>query len=266
MSYKLNIIICFFAFICRAEIKDSVGVLEQNGKKYIIHEVLPKETLFSVARKYNVSINEIKADNPEIAQGLKLNQKLKIIRKSTNENEVSMPQNENYVLHKVETGQTLYAISKKYNVSIDNIKKWNGLEQNELKLGSYIIVGEKSLSTMAAESKITEKKTEISTAKITENETSKSESKKNTNGVFSEKGTASMFETKDGELYYYVMHKSAPIGTIIKITNANDESIFARVIEKLPNSENNLIKLSKVSFSKLGLLNNNTIKIDYAVD
>jgi LysM repeat protein len=44
------------------------------------------------------------------------------------------------IIHEVKPREGLYSISKKYNVSIDQLKKWNNLESNELKIGQQLII------------------------------------------------------------------------------------------------------------------------------
>ncbi|MDZ7774135.1 MAG: LysM peptidoglycan-binding domain-containing protein [Bacteroidales bacterium] len=43
--------------------------------------------------------------------------------------------------HVVRPKETLYAIAKKYNASINDLKAWNNINQNELSVGSTLIVG-----------------------------------------------------------------------------------------------------------------------------
>jgi membrane-bound lytic murein transglycosylase D len=52
-----------------------------------------------------------------------------------------LPNPVNMATHVVEQGQTMYFISKKYNVPVDSIKKWNNLLDNNLKIGSTLIIG-----------------------------------------------------------------------------------------------------------------------------
>ncbi|MEM6395804.1 MAG: LysM peptidoglycan-binding domain-containing protein [Bacteroidota bacterium] len=44
--------------------------------------------------------------------------------------------------HTVTKGQTLYALSRQYDTSVDQIKQWNGLSSNEIFVGQQLIVGE----------------------------------------------------------------------------------------------------------------------------
>lgn len=267
MTYKIIVWSVLAAIVCHAEIKDSVGTTEIAGKKYILHQISAGETLFSVARKYKLTINDLKFTNPELANGLKSNQIIKILMPTLAQNSEYTAQNDNFVLHKVEAGQTMYAISKKYNVSVEKIKKWNNMESNELKLGNYLIVGEKNpVASEQKEEKITEKLETPVASKITELPAFKNEIKKSLDGHFQEKGTAAMFEIKDGELYFFAMHKTAPIGTILKIVLPNEENYFARVVEQLPQNDSNLIKLSKMAFSKMALNTSNIVTIMYVIE
>lgn len=258
MRYKFIISILFFVQLSFATIQDSIGLVEQNGKKYILH-LVGKETLYSLSRKYNVSLNELKAINPELKQGLKSGQKLMVpIKEKTTIVNSTAPQNDNYVLHQIETSQTLYAISKKYKAKVEDIKRWNNLESNELKVGSYIIVGEKNKLETA---EIEDQKKESPEPVAETND--KSVVKKSGDGKVVEKVSASVYETAEGNQFFYILHKTVPVGTIVKILNPqNSNSIFARVSGK-QNSTENGIKLTKIAFEKLELSANANVVIEY---
>jgi LysM repeat protein len=104
------------------------GIIEEiNGKKYYIHIVKPGTTLYSLARVYNVSIDELETNNPGVKNGLSINQQLKIpfvSNSGIDMNEVDVS-NAEFTYHDVEEGETLYSISKKHNVSIDEIRHLN---------------------------------------------------------------------------------------------------------------------------------------------
>ena len=87
------------------------------------HRVQKGETLYSISKDYNVSENDITTLNPEVKNGLKENAVLIIPVKV----EVNTESTSDVPLktHKVKRKETLYSISKKYGVSIDNIKKYN---------------------------------------------------------------------------------------------------------------------------------------------
>jgi LysM repeat protein len=231
------IVNCTFAFV-----QDSLRIESRNGKNMIVHQV-GKETLYSIARRYKVSVTDIKSFNPEAEKGLKMGQilYLPIVE------QVQVPTSDNYVLHKIEQGQTLYSISKIYNVKVDDIKKWNNLTTNDAKVGNMIIVGEKSpvASTPVQSTVVVEKPK-------TEPENTSIQSQSNDRKV--EKGIIEQAEIKEGDTFYFVLHKSLEIGTVVKITNElNGNSIFARVVgkpEKMIDNQS-IIQLSKIAFERL---------------
>jgi LysM repeat protein len=47
---------------------------------------------------------------------------------------------EEYTTHIVKTKETLYAISRKYNVPVEKLKEWNKLESYDLKKGQELII------------------------------------------------------------------------------------------------------------------------------
>lgn len=112
-------------------IEQLVDSLVNGLKKYLgasdnIYIVKKGDNLYSIARKYNVTIDEIKRINNLYNNNLSIGQQIKI------------PQNNNYYI--VKNGDTLYSISRKYNVSVDNIKKTNKLLNNNIYIGQKILI------------------------------------------------------------------------------------------------------------------------------
>jgi len=66
----------------------------RDEKHFIYHEVQPKETLYSLSKQYNVSIDEIKSLNPELAEGLKFGQVIKFPKSNGNEEETTTKPND----------------------------------------------------------------------------------------------------------------------------------------------------------------------------
>lgn len=115
-------------------LRDSVGIEKIGDKTFIIHQVEERETLFGISRRYQVAISEIIPNNPQLQDGLKLGQRIKVpfIPKAL------LP--EGAKLHKVEPGETLFAISKKYNVTVSDVLKWNNLQGSDLSVGQSLII------------------------------------------------------------------------------------------------------------------------------
>ena len=111
---------------------------------YINYTVKKGDTLYSIAKNYNVSVDTIKKDNALTSDALSLNQNLKIRVPSTQIEEcigidytppeTSQPS----ITYIVKKGDSLYSIAKKYNTSVDSIKKKNNLTNNTLKIGQKL--------------------------------------------------------------------------------------------------------------------------------
>jgi len=113
---------------------------EMKGK-FLEHTVEKKETLYSISKKYSVEISSIIEHNPEVAAGLQHAQVLKIY---VGDVAVASPSiiapatGDSLIQHLVEPGETLYAISKKYDVSMDSILYLNNGLIDGVKAGTYI--------------------------------------------------------------------------------------------------------------------------------
>jgi LysM repeat protein len=112
------------------------------------HKVEAKETLFSISRLYGVSTDELKQWNNLTDNALSVGQELIVKKKKTTTDQtVYQPVKQTTTssqkgVHVVAEKETMYSISRQYNVSVDQIKKWNELQNNELKIGQSLIVAE----------------------------------------------------------------------------------------------------------------------------
>ncbi|WP_281631397.1 peptidoglycan endopeptidase [Flavobacterium luteolum] len=138
MVYRLIIVLFFF----------SVGALAQDN--FIKHKISPGDNLSVIAKKYGVKVKDIADANPNAPKILKLNSTLLIPNKNkttakvkTKNIEVAVNNNSSNAsgTHEVASKETLWGISKKYNVSVDDLKKANPLLETEgLKIGQQIII------------------------------------------------------------------------------------------------------------------------------
>jgi LysM repeat protein len=137
-------------------------IIITEDKTEVSHKVLPKETLYSLARDYNVSLDDLKSNNPILAKnGLQIGQVLKIltnkkveviqsssiiktiptkeVTKTAVSKEKKPSSKPGVIMHKVEPKETLYSLSKKYNVTVDQIKEQNAtLLINGLQIGQVL--------------------------------------------------------------------------------------------------------------------------------
>lgn len=103
---------------------------EVDGYEY--YTVVKGDSLYSIARKYNLTVDELKSMNNLSSNTLSIGQKL-IIGKTTYSN-----------VYTVKKGDTLYSIARNYNTTVDEIKKANNLSSNSLSIGQELVIPTKS--------------------------------------------------------------------------------------------------------------------------
>lgn len=92
-----------------------------------VYTVKSGDTLWSIAKNNGLTVDELKKLNNLTTNKLSIGQKLKLSSDTTSE--------DTYV---VKSGDTLYAIARKYGVSVDEIKKYNNLTTNSLSIGQVL--------------------------------------------------------------------------------------------------------------------------------
>ncbi|WP_353684283.1 LysM peptidoglycan-binding domain-containing protein [Thermodesulfovibrio sp. 3907-1M] len=94
------------------------------------------DSIYKIAKKFNVSVDEIKKVNNLKSNKLQTGMKLQIPEKNNKITKKS--QQTDY--HIVKKGETLFRIAKKYNISVEELKRLNGLNSNKLSTGQKLIV------------------------------------------------------------------------------------------------------------------------------
>ena len=101
------------------------------------YKVKDGDTLYSIARKFNISVEKLKQINNLNNNIIYKGQLLKI---NDNNKEV---ETEIYI---VKNKDTLYSISKKYNISVNELKELNNLKSDELYVGEQLIVPKQDIN------------------------------------------------------------------------------------------------------------------------
>lgn len=110
-----------------------------DGKKYYLHTVEKKQTLYQIAKIYGLEVNDIVLENPEAIDGIKQGQVLKIpASKPKPADKVAEMDTVKYLYHKVEAGQTVFAISRMYALKVEVIEALNPDAKAGLKTGQLI--------------------------------------------------------------------------------------------------------------------------------
>lgn len=262
------------------------------------HTVAAKESLFSIGRLYNVHPRELAAyNNIPFEVGLTIGQVLRIPAKGSmalpsaavpvKSDPVKIPvvRATNPVYHTVAKKEGLYSISKKYNATIADIKKWNNLSTDALNEGMHLIVGyaggesTEPLNNPPVAQKKTEPSKDPETKVVREpartprQDAVVNRGTANFNGGFfkasyqkqmadkhitEDRGMAGVFKSTSGweDGKYYCLHNSAPAGSFIKITNpATQKSVYAKVLDLIPDLKQNsgiIIRISNAAASELG--------------
>jgi LysM repeat protein len=153
-----------------AEVAKTIPVLTQttgdtkNSSPNITHEVLPKETLYAIAKQYGIRLSDLKEANSELENtSLKVGQKIRIplktddnsslaVEKTTTNKEVKVEKElvivpqvaidlknpEKEITHEVLSKETKYGIAKEYGLTVAELEKQNPNISKKLVVGSLL--------------------------------------------------------------------------------------------------------------------------------
>lgn len=119
---------------------DSIGTKLVNGKQYVLYKIAPGDNLSSVARQYNSSVKSLMELNEMPDAALKVGQVILVPGRGKNLASTEKPKAAPKK-HTVQAGESLYSISRIYNVKIDDIQKWNGMTGTGLDVGQVLVMG-----------------------------------------------------------------------------------------------------------------------------
>ncbi|MCC9019214.1 LysM peptidoglycan-binding domain-containing protein [Flavobacterium lipolyticum] len=125
------------------------GDLSQNESTIsskVSHQVVAKESLFSIARQYNVSVLDLENGNKNLLQnGLQVGQTIAIPNKRKTLDGRVRVINQETVFHVVEPKETKFSIAKKYGISIDQLESQNPEIVNGLIVGNKLAINTKGV-------------------------------------------------------------------------------------------------------------------------
>lgn len=106
------------------------------------HKVKKGETLYGIGRMYGMTVPQLQKMNPGIGvlqPGMKLNVLKTITLPQTRQEPEANPDPVyGTVVHTVQAGETLYALSRQYGVGVSEIKSANGLSSDVLSIGQKL--------------------------------------------------------------------------------------------------------------------------------
>lgn len=246
--FNRYIIIGLFVFstIHAYSFSDSIGVGEKNGQKFILHRVDKSQGLYSVSKRYNVPIDDIKKANGDTLNNLRVNQVIFIPI-------ATMAKQKIEIIHEVDNGETLYRISKTYNVSVEDIITWNNILDKPIKKGDKL----KIIQEVGIYNKY-KQKTVIPPQKEAYQNTYQANNTYSELLAVNEEGVATWLDNNTiGVSLSLALHRDAPVGTIIQITSVlNNKTVYVKVVGNLPKDDQKLkpiIEMTKYSAKQLGL-------------
>lgn len=256
-----------------------VKTVSTNRESAATHSVKAKENLNLIAQMYGTTVENIKSLNGLTSNNLQIGQILKIpstgavventavavetkVEKPAVKIETPKPavKTENVISdgsieHIVAAGETIYSIAKKFNTTTYQITTTNNLTSNNLKVGQSLKI--KSLAPVGVNSVQQSDNDEPVESMVTP--TLKGAPSKYGISQVEEKGVAVWIEDQDLDPNkMLILHRTAPVGTIIKITNPmTSRSTFAKVVGKYTENETTkdvIIVMTKAVADAIGAL------------
>ncbi|TCD01469.1 LysM peptidoglycan-binding domain-containing protein [Pedobacter psychroterrae] len=263
----------------------------------IEHAVQKKENLNMLAEKYGTTVNEIKRINNLRSINLQIGQILKIPANNIAEEttpvetvtqpvvtttvkpepvkqiqQVSKPAaapvtiaappatvpSEEFVEHTVASNETIYSIATRYKLTIDQLKAKNNLTDNGLRVGQKLLIKGQYPVKQAYVPPTTADDDDKTDSTLKKPALRLPASRYGLNEI-DEKGTATWITDPDLDpTKMLVLHRTAPIGGIIKITNPMSNRVtFAKVVGKFTENETTkdvIIVMTKAVADALGAL------------
>lgn len=253
---------------------DSVGVENLDGKKVILHKLDPKDNYFSIGRRYNVRPNTIIQFNNNAP--LRIGNVIKVptdrsfvettkpVAAAPTQQPVQQPVSTpapvqkpavttpatttaandevGTTQYKVSAGETLFSIAKRFNSTVEDVTKLNNLTTTALSAGQVLKIKSGSADVAPA---VTEARPVVKRDSVTYSSAQDSINAvkfgANRFGLFekSEKGIATWIDDAGLDATKKLaLHRTAPIGTVIKITNPmTGRTTFAKVVGRFADSE-----------------------------
>jgi peptidoglycan endopeptidase LytF len=252
---------------------DNKVTTNENPVAVIEHTIKAKENLNLLAEKYGTTVDEIKRLNGLSSNNLRIGQVLKIPSvngtqapavetvvptesKSNAKKEVVVAKTNQDAgfEHTVVAGETIYSIAQKYSLTTYQLKTFNNLTSTDVTVGQKLMIkGAKSVTTDGDDEESTGSPNTI------KDPTLKYAPSKYGLTQFEEKGTAVWIADQDLDATkMLVLHRTAPVGTVIKITNPmSNRTTYAKVVGKFTENESTkdvIIVMTKAVADAVGAL------------
>lgn len=276
----------------KASVKDSVGVEKKGDKYFVQHKMEAGETLYALSKKYGVTVDQIKTANSgvninDISIGQIILIPSKYTPKSAATTTAAKPAaSSGSKKHTVAAKETMYSLTKKYDVTAEELKKANPeIAERGLQVGMELTIpGKGSSAAVAAKPKpaattaapvapkpVAEQPKPVAAKPkpvVTERQTAPTEIATKNSKVekVNEKGQAELVPARQDAPDFFAYHKTAPVGTIILVFNEeNNQKAYVRVIGPLKagSTANTLIQLSPKAMERIKAENVAKVTLSY---
>ncbi|MEH3114268.1 muramidase family protein [Pedobacter terrae] len=237
------------------------------------HTVLRNETIFTIAKQYGVTAYQIRKMNNLPDNAITIGQVLKVpggiitdvqvpkekqTETTTITKEAPVATKDESFIHTVATGENIFSIAKKYNLTAYQIRTANKLDDNNIKVDQKLIIPKppqpRSVNDLSKE----EQENEPDSTMVKDPKLRRDPSVYGLSQI-EEKGTAVWIADQDLDgTKMLVLHRTAPVGRVIKITNPmTNRTTFAKVVGKFTENESTkdvIIVMTKAVADSLGAL------------
>ena len=218
--------------------KDTIFLqVDDFGNKIFTHHMAPGQTLYSMARFYGLKLDAILAFNPDIDQ---LNYLGKAVKVPIPDSAIVKTWEHGYpkagfvpVRYIVKHGDTFYRIAKHFfNIPLDTLKNWNGLDKTLMFSGMQLHVGYLSLDGIPDSLQYANSSPLGAKMLAMQQEFAYMQSY---GPPKFHSGAAYWQREKEGKADYYALHRHAPVGSVIQVQNPmKRKTMYAKVIARIP--------------------------------
>lgn len=217
--------------------KDSLFLtVDDDGRKIVQHPVKAKQTLFSLAKFYGLSLQELYEHNPEFQTNptLKAGSRVKIpvpnlaIKRYKGKSFVAAKHTP--IFYVVQDGETLYQICKRnFDMPVDSVLKRNKLKTSNISPGQLLLIGWMGTEGIPAEWRQSREPATTNDLKTT------FEKEKTGRKEISASGVCFWQRDSNEKGDLYALHREAAIGTSVSVYNPmTKKTVFAKVIGRIP--------------------------------
>jgi len=234
------------------------------------HTVLRNETIFTIAKQYGITAYQIRKLNDLPDNAITIGQVLKVPggivadvqvpkekQAEAKVKETPVVKEESFI-HTVATGENIFSIAKKYNLTAYQIRTANKLDDNNIKVDQKLIIPKPPQPKSVNDASKEDQENEPDSTMVKDPKLRRDPSVYGLSQI-EEKGTAVWIADQDLDgTKMLVLHRTAPVGRVIKITNPmTNRTTFAKVVGKFTENESTkdvIIVMTKAVADSLGAL------------